>query len=383
MRVLHVIPSVAPCRGGPSRAIVEMVRSLRELGVEATILATNDDGPRELDVLIEKPTTWEGQPAFFLQRWSPPISALREFAYAPHAATWLEMNARKFDIIHTHAVFSFLPSRAMDFCRRMNIPYVARTMGHLDPWSLRRGALKKKIVLALGERQRLVEANAIHVTSENESNNVRAALRADIRTFTIPLGVTVPDGSGIPREEARKDLRLEESAVWLVFLSRVHPKKNIEAIIDVLSEKGDYHLAIAGDGDARYIQSLKQLAELKGVSSRVRWLGWLDGWMRGALLKAGDVFVLPSRSENFGLAAVEAAACGIRVVVAPEVDAGPMLEAIGAATLARGHLSHAIEQSLNQPHDSEQQSRQVLANFGWNAVGKKIRSMYEEILKSV
>ncbi len=382
MKVLHVIPSVAPCRGGPSRAIVEMVRALRENDVDATILATNDNGPSELKVPIEQPTAWEKQPAIFLKRWSPPIHPVREFAFAPRAHDWLERNVRKYDIVHAHAVFSYLPGKAMDVCRKAGILYVARTMGHLDMWSLKRRSWKKKIALAFGERARLRGAAAIHVTSENEDNSVRSALGGDVRTCIIPLGVTLPDGADISRESARKDLKLSEHATWLVFLSRIHPKKNIESLIDVLTQDESYHLAIAGDGDERYVETLKQLAVQKGVDSRITWMGWVDGWMRGALFKAGDVFVLPSLSENFGLAAVEAAACGIRVVVSAEVDAGPMLESVGAATISRGHLSLAIKRALDQPHDPVEQSRRVLNNFGWNTVGKKIRAMYEDILKN-
>ena len=82
MRVLHIIPSVSPVRGGPSKAVIDMVGALIVQGVDASIVTTNDDGANELDVPLSTPTRYKDVPVIFFKRWSPMVPALREFAFS-------------------------------------------------------------------------------------------------------------------------------------------------------------------------------------------------------------------------------------------------------------------------------------------------------------
>ena len=108
MRVLHVIPSVSPKRGGPSLAVLAMVRALRARGVDAEIATTTDDGEGVLDVPVEQLTEREGVPVRYFDRWSPPLRAVREFAYSRSLARWLEKAVGSYDLLHVHAIFSFV-----------------------------------------------------------------------------------------------------------------------------------------------------------------------------------------------------------------------------------------------------------------------------------
>ena len=84
MRVLHLIPSISPHRGGPSQAVVEMVSALRQQGVDASIVTTNDDGPGVLASLpLRRWHQHQGVPVLAFPRWSPPLRPLLEFAVAP------------------------------------------------------------------------------------------------------------------------------------------------------------------------------------------------------------------------------------------------------------------------------------------------------------
>ena len=74
-------------------------------------------------------------------------------------------------------------------------------------------------------------------------------------------------------------------------------------------------LLIAGDGQPEYARSLKKLAQTLGVEPYVVWLGHVEGAQKAAAFAAAQVFVLPSLSENFGIAAVEAMLAGLPCVL--------------------------------------------------------------------
>ena len=118
------------------------------------------------------------------------------------------------------------------------------------------------------------------------------------RTFVVHTFGTLPEAPSI----RRADFDTPEGAPVLLTLSRLHPKKGIDTLLQALVSVRGAYLWIAGDGPDR--ATYERLAERIGVASRVRFLGWRTD--RRALLDAADVCVLPSRYEPFGTVIVEA-----------------------------------------------------------------------------
>src|SRR5439155_17790873 len=101
MKILHVIPGVAPRYGGPSQAIIQMCRALQTEGEEVLIASTDADGASRLRVETGAPTVYQGVPTiFFPRQWS------EAFKYSRSLARWLDANVDSFDVVHIHAVFS-------------------------------------------------------------------------------------------------------------------------------------------------------------------------------------------------------------------------------------------------------------------------------------
>ena len=223
MRVLHVIPSVAPCRGGPSKAVVEMVCALNAQGVQSEIATTNDACDEKLELKLLEIIDYKGAPTQLFDVFSPPVHAIREFQYSQTFVVWLRKHIADYDVIHVHAIFSFCSSYAMWLARKKGIPYVVRPIGQLEKWSLEQSAVKKKFYLKVVEENNIVQANAIQFTALSERDQA-LDLFPRLNASIIPIGIELPEIIQDAKQKLRIKWQLESSTPVIAYLSRVHPK---------------------------------------------------------------------------------------------------------------------------------------------------------------
>ncbi len=114
----------------------------------------------------------------------------------------------------------------------------------------------------------------------------------------VPTFPDVKDGPPVDRVH----LQTPEKAKVILALSRLHPKKGLDTLLRAAQGLAGVHLWLAGEGPLR--RALQRLARTLNMEERVRFLGWRTD--RGALLRAADVCVLPSRYEPFGTVILEA-----------------------------------------------------------------------------
>ncbi len=380
MKVLHVIPSISPLRGGPSVAALEMTAALRLAKVDARILTTDDHGPGSLsDLPIGQWTNYDGVPVLALRRWDPPLAAVRDFAFTPGFGSWLRAHGSEFDLLHVHALFSYPSTSAMAFARGAGIPYVVSTIGQLCVWSLQQGRRRKRLYLRLLERTNLEGAAALHFTTTAEQDEARQ-LGLTAPGLVLPLGVNAPPG--LHRPEAAPPVRF-------LFLSRLHPKKRLEVLLEALAlvqaraPGAAWQLAIAGDGEAAYVAALRRRAEDLKVGDRCRWLGFLEGWAKWEALARAHWFVLPSASENFGIAAIEALAAGTPSILSPEVAIAEQIQAAGAGWLAPGQAEPLAERLMaalaGPPAGMSAAARRLAAEaFSWDVIAANLKATYAQ-----
>ena len=394
MRVLHLIPSISLLRGGPSHAVLAMVSSLRQQGIDASILTTNDNGP-SLQSLIPCGSWYEHEtqeglkvPVLAFPRWSPSVRPLREFGYAPELSAWLNQNAKYHDIVHVHSLFSYSTSFGMALFRRQKLPYILRTIGQLNHWSMSQSSLRKRLFLNVLDRKNLHCASALHFTSHAELDEASKYCHSS-SSFVLPLGVA-PVLSCLSPDYKPPNSSLISTR--FLFLSRIHPKKQLPLLLDSLAILKHRHpaklwqLDLAGDGDIDYLLYISHYCESLGLASQVKWHGFVQGAAKTKLLQQADWFILPSSSENFGIAAAEALIAGTPVVLTPGVAIATDVKEAKAGFVCEPTteaLAACLEQCLEPPSSGMRQRARQLAKqrYSWASISSQLIGHYERILR--
>jgi glycosyltransferase involved in cell wall biosynthesis len=393
LKVLHIIPSVATVRGGPSQAVIEMVSALRSQGVDAEIATTNDNGKDLLDVplyeLTDQLAEYGHVPIRFFPRFSPNINTVREFAFSRSLTNWLWQHVTEYDLVHVHAIFSYASTIAMAIARIQKVPYINRPLGQLCKWSLQQSKLRKQIYLNVIERSNLLHSQAIHFTAQQEQEEFNL-LKLNIPSFVLPHGVKVPELISDAQERVRKLLQIPDRSPIILFLSRIHPKKGLEYLIDALGRLKDYNFAfvIAGSGESNYVSQMQDLLVTHGIRDRTYLVGFVEGETKNLYLQGADLFALTSHSENFGIAAIESLSSGTPVLITDGVAIAPMVQeqAIGYVTkLEIKAIASTIQDFFEHPYIATQKgdrARQYIAeHYAWTKIAQKLITMYTEYAK--
>jgi glycosyltransferase involved in cell wall biosynthesis len=380
LRVLHVIPAIAPRYGGPSAATFGLCRALRARGIDTLVATTDADGPGRLDVPIEQAGEYHGVPViFFRRRFS------EAFKWTWRLRAWLTAHATDFDVVHIHAVFSHSSLVAGRVCRDAGVPYIVRPLGTLDPWSVSRKWLQKQILFRAGVTDVLAGAAAIHYTSEDEMALAESAHAPAGKGVVIPLGI---DDEVFREDEADELVRPEP---YVLALSRLDEKKGldllIEAFEDAVSCGGgtQWRLVIAGDGPADYVARLRAIANASPAASRITFSGWVSGGEKLRLLREARLFALPSHQENFGISVVESMASGVPVLVTPGVNLARDIRAAEAGWVVerdRAAIAAALVAAISDEADAQRRGRQARAfaeRFRWPSVATRLIPMYDDV----
>jgi glycosyltransferase involved in cell wall biosynthesis len=387
MRVLHVIPSIAERHGGPSAAIAAMAGALAARGIGVTVATTDDAGPGQRMSRADQAEL----EARFKELGAELVFARKDTEYykvSVGLARWLGRQVGDYDLVHIHALFSFASIAAARSARRHGVPYVVRPLGVLDPYGMtRRRPAVKRLSYALFDGPAMRGAAAVHFTSAAE-RDAAARFAGPAPAAVIPLGIAAPeaaDPSGLLREIAAPRGRPR-----LLFLSRLDPKKNLEGLLRAMALLDDGpsrpFLLVAGGGNTTYVTELHRLGEELGIAGSVAWIGPVAGPRKAAVWATANLFVLPSHSENFGLAAAEAMLAGLPCVLGEGVALAPDAAKLGAAVLtgtAPGDIAAQIRALLSDPGEAAAIADRARAyageHFAVDVMGERLEALYRQV----
>jgi glycosyltransferase involved in cell wall biosynthesis len=316
MKILRSIHSVNPARGGPIESVKQSSAVLTRRGHDVEIISL--DAPAD---------PW-------VRDCPVPVHALGpgrgSYGFAPRFSRWIQERHARYDAVIIQGLWQYSSFGVRRGLRGTSTPYFVFPHGMLDPWFRHNYPLKhlKKVFYwSLAESRVLRGATAVLFTSEEERRLARESFPLyRCNEVVVNYGTAAPeiDLAGA-REDFFNSLPQLRGRRFLLFLGRLHEKKGCELLIEAFaamrhSAGGDQSpdLVIAGPcADEGYQTYLERRAE---GASGVTFTGMLSGSLKWGAFSAADAFVLPSHQENFGIAVVEALACGTPVLISNKVN---------------------------------------------------------------
>ena len=332
MRILHYMQAIDFRHGGPPRAVVDQVATMKARGHLAGLATT---------VVEDVPDDWlnddaqaGGAPEVVRL---PPVGGRLNRLSAEGVRLAKEVVAR-YDVVHLHGVWETSNLQFAAACRAVGTPYVVSLRGMLDDWAMNQKSLKKRLYLAFGGRRFLEGAASVHCTAEYERIQSKARF-GRARSAVVPNLVDLRPYFDLPSPDLAKAEwpALTRKGLKVLFLSRLHPGKGVDMLIDAVAEmrrrKLDVELIIAGNGEPEYEKFLRARATDAGIDQNVTWTGFISGDVKLSLFAAADVFALPTMQENFGFVMYEAMAAGTPVVTTDLVDTRDEIAASGGGVV--------------------------------------------------
>lgn len=305
LKVLHVSPAFFPATrwGGPIFSLAFLCRALAAAGAEVRVLTTDSAGPRISDRVqlgANRAPLGEGVSITYARR-------VAGVSISPGLLARIVAGVRWADVVHLTGVYSFPTIPTLVACRLLDKPLVWSPRGALQVWSqssrLRLKTAWNAVCGALIRGTRV----AMHVTSLEELEESKARMPG-VQQALIPNGVVVP--------VLRQRVWRPNGRLRLIFVGRLDRIKGLENLLSalLLVRSATVGLTIWGDGDSRYLRSLRELAERLGLGGRVRFGGHADEAAKESAFMEADLCVVPSHTENFGLVIAESLAHGVPVI---------------------------------------------------------------------
>lgn len=351
LKILHIIPSVGPIKGGPSYAALNTCRALARAGIDVTLATSDDNGPTRLDVPLGVPIEQDGYTTIYFRR------IFREYTFCWAITPWLIRNIKEFDFIHIHAVFSYTSVLAGILAIILRVPFAVRPAGILLSWGIEsHRTLAKQVHYRAFEKPILNRAAFVQAMTITEADElVQLGIMAPIEVLYhgLETPTLVRDAEGFPDN-------LDTDFTFL-FLGRFHHKKGLDLLLPAFAkavvEEPRLVLLLAGDGEQLYKDWMNTQIDELGIKDRIRWLGFLDGEQKWTTISSSTAVVMPSYSENFGLVVAEAMICGTPIIVSDGVALSSEVAAADAGVVIPCEMDAITGSILRLARNKDEVSR--------------------------
>ncbi len=295
------------------------------------------------------------------------------------------------DIVHLHSLYLFHTWASSRLCRRFGVPYLLRPHGTLDPFLWKRHRGRKAVLETLFQNRVLRDAAALHYTAEEEMRLAEPYAQGS-RGIVVPNGLDLAQYAELPAAGGFRARHPEIGERRIVlFLSRLNFKKGLDILVPgfarAAKRHADLHLVIAGPDDGMEAATRGWVAA-EGIGERTSFVGMLDHKAKLAAFRDAAMFALPSYSENFGIAIVEAMACGVPVAISDKVNIWREIQEAGAGLVGPPEVdavTQQIERLAADPASAAQMGGRgkalVAGKFSWATIARQLETVYRSLAR--
>lgn len=307
MKILQIVPSYKPAYqyGGTIESVGRLCEGLVQAGVDVQVFTTTANGSEELDVQTNKEYLIEGVKVIYFKRLTKDHSHIT-------FSLWKQLykDCKNYDIVHIHSWWNLLVLVAAGICKRKKVKTIISPHGMLSDYIIQHSkSYLKRITHGLIGKS-LLKYATLHATSDAELSECNTL---------IPgwEGFMIPNLIWLPEIEIQKQ---GNKMFTIIFLSRIHPKKGIELLMEAISLLTiKVCLQIVGTGEKKYIKELKRKAKALKIEDQIEWLGWKNRDEKFSILMQADLFALTSYNENFANVVLESLHVGTPVLLSSGV----------------------------------------------------------------
>lgn len=387
LKVLRVTPTLDPEMGGPQTTIVNAAIAEQRVQLEPTIVFTGNARSVTSTAPARALLAAAGVRTVMFPRakgLSP--SVVSRCGISRQMSVWLLRNARHYDVIHVDYVWAWSTLIAAIAGSRARRPVVMTAHGSLTSYGIETRFVpdkdkrtKLRMQAKLWMRRFLMRyVDVVMMTSEMEHAD---SMRPNERAVVIPHAVVAD-----PPEEPGPEPPFPPLVVG--YIGRLHPVKNVEMLLRATAALGiPANVIVCGDGDPGYRAQLHRLANDLSLNARVDWRGHVDAAGRADLFAKSHVVAMPSAYECFGMAAAEAMAAGVPVIVSTATGVAPVVEKYECGKLVEAGDVDDLRASLADIASDASWRRQARINavcaasaaFSYASYGERMAATYAEL----
>lgn len=388
MKVFLTIAGLAPEYGGPSRSVPALAEALARQGVAVELVACESELSRHNAPVLPDATLVRTQLLPARSRRGQWRASRNDFFSALCAGIRGDEPA----VIHDNGLWLATNHAVAAGARSLKEQFIVSPRGMLTEWAMQFKGLKKRLAWLFYQRRDLQSAQVLHATSREEADGFR---KVDLRQpiAIIPNGVELPPPQGhrsvVPAVRGQSSSSHGPDTRTVLFLSRIHPKKGLQNLVeawDLLKPKG-WHVVLAGEDSEGHKKEVQAAIRARRLEDDFTFIGPVDGEKKWELYRGADLFVLPSHTENFGLAIAEALACGVPVITTRGTpwedlrthDCGWWIED------SRPGLADALRDAMSRSEDVRREMGKrgrhlVEKKYSWPQVAEQMKAVYDWML---
>ena len=382
MRILNICAYTWQA-GGPPKIIFDHTEVVLRYGHQVDILSPISPG--------ETPYTVPTGAQLILCQRTPGISRFfREFSLELYR--YLQQHIHEYDIIHCHGLWHF--GTLAPFMIDRKVAKVITTHGVLDRWVYAHHNSKKQLMDTLAQKAYLRRADLVQINNTDEQQDVLRYLgHQHPNVVIIPNGVKMSDFTNLPAKGSfRQKFNLPTDRKMVLFMSRLNAKKGLDLLLPGFREYVRTHpgtmLVLAGSDDG-YETTARQFVADNNLSDSIRLVGMLTGEDKLAALADADLFTLPSYSEGFSMAVLEAMAAGTPALVSDRVGFGEAIRQHEAAGLLDSLTPESVTKGLEKLLGDDQLRARIAKNatallaerYDINVVAKQLLDEYAKVVR--